>query len=103
MAFGYLVHNVNFLCVCVCVQISLYVIFNQINMCMCFLQGLYLEIKHIFNNALSLSFLRTIVIMRSNLDYDKIWILLKHGPDMTPVVENKLNFLANLVKKINDI
>ena len=57
------------------------------NMCISFLKGLYLELKHIFNNALSLSFLPSIVIMSSNLDYDKISISLKHGPDMTPVVE----------------
>ena len=72
-------------------------------MCMCFLKRLHLEIKQILNNALSLSFLLTIVIMSSNLDYDKISVLLKLCPDMTPVAEKKLNFLANLVKKVNDI
>ena len=56
-------------------------------MCICFLKGLYFELKHIFSNALSLSFLPSTVIMSSNLDYDKISISLKDGPDMTPVVE----------------
>ena len=72
-------------------------------MSVCFLKGLYLELKQILNNALSLSFLPTIVILSSNLDYDKTSISLKHGPDMTPAIEKKLNFLANLVKQINDI
>ena len=56
-------------------------------MCICFLKRLHLELKQILNVALPLLFFLTIVTLSSNPDYGEISILLKHGPDMTSVVE----------------